>query len=134
MNVVYLVYNKPITVSRIQIWNYSKTPSRGVRDFEIWMDDLLIYCGSLRKAPELPGRRRDGRELQMHDDFGQPIVFSVDESVILKTKSKILYCGNNTQHVMCIDERQLKEGPPMTESEIPPVDVNDRPSTAVYRR
>jgi hypothetical protein len=30
-------------ISAINIWNFSKTPDRGVKDIEFYLDDSLIY-------------------------------------------------------------------------------------------
>ncbi len=42
-NIIYIYFEKPIIISAINIWNYTKTPSRGVREFEISLDDKIIY-------------------------------------------------------------------------------------------
>ena len=45
-------YSQSPTVSMVRLWNYSKTPARGVNEFEIELDGFRVFRGYARKAPE----------------------------------------------------------------------------------
>src|SRR5690606_14189672 len=80
-----------------KIWNYSKTPSRGVSEMEIYADDLLIYKGFLKKAPSKDEKR----------DFYQSILFTNDLNVIEMEKNHIY--TSTAQHVVFCDNEMRME-------------------------
>ena len=51
-NYVILLFEQPVALSALRIWNYSKTPARGVNEFELEIDGQKIYRGFARKAPD----------------------------------------------------------------------------------
>ena len=39
-NLLYVVFDEPITISMIKLWNYRKTPIRGVRQFSVNINNV----------------------------------------------------------------------------------------------
>ena len=41
------MFDEPVTLSLLKVWNYAKTPGRGVRDFHLCIDDVRFYIPPL---------------------------------------------------------------------------------------
>eukprot|EP00929_Paragymnodinium_shiwhaense_P058058 TRINITY_DN29084_c0_g1_i1.p1 TRINITY_DN29084_c0_g1~~TRINITY_DN29084_c0_g1_i1.p1 ORF type:complete len:1223 (+),score=256.63 TRINITY_DN29084_c0_g1_i1:68-3736(+) len=54
-NSVEFVFDEPTRISCMHVWNYTRTPARGVRDVELYVDDILVYQGVCRQADEPRG-------------------------------------------------------------------------------
>mmetsp|Transcript_45163 Transcript_45163/g.76057 ORF Transcript_45163/g.76057 Transcript_45163/m.76057 type:complete len:256 (+) Transcript_45163:2-769(+) len=70
-NFIYLIFEEPVAVSRMEFWNYAKTPDRGVKDLMVWADDILIYNGSLQTT-----------SAQMAQQYPQALLFTNDQKVV----------------------------------------------------
>ncbi|KAL2635160.1 hypothetical protein R1flu_006639 [Riccia fluitans] len=104
INHIYFVFEQPCMLSVLRIWNYSKTPTRGVYEFELHFDDLLVYKGYLRQAPLLTSRSSN-----CSVDFSQSIVFTDDEN-LLQIHKKHTYFRGDIEHtdVVLINDKHVE--------------------------
>ena len=49
-NTLYIAFDYPISVSYIKLYNYSKTPARGIKELSIYCDTKLIFMGTLKSG------------------------------------------------------------------------------------
>ncbi|CAH8868711.1 unnamed protein product [Trichobilharzia szidati] len=50
INKIFIVFNKPICVAGIRLWNYTRTPERGVKEFSVLVDGQILFRSYLPKA------------------------------------------------------------------------------------
>jgi len=113
-NFVELVFDQPTQISAIKFWNYSRTPARGVRDVEIYVDDLLIYQGILRQA--------------FVQDGGEAVLFT-DQPFIVERERSLVYQPSPEDLIAFFDESGQWDQ--RTGSHIPDTSHPERPMTAL---
>jgi len=124
-NVLFMGLDAPTHIAAIRINNYDRTPNRGVRDFSLWLDGVILYRGYMN------------RQRSKSEDKGHVVLFSGIEEVLQKVgvKGGISYCGEDIQDVLCIDEKIVREKskfmnePPDPCAEGVKADLSKRPKT-----
>lgn len=114
-NSVELVFDEPVRISCIKLWNYARTPTRGVRDIEIFVDDLLIYQGVMRQ--------------ELTDTGGEAVLFTDDQRIVERECSQI-YLPSADELIAFFDEHgQVQQhGQPS----LPTGLAIERPMTAMH--
>jgi len=52
INRILFIFDVPTTVSQIIVYNYRKTPKRGVRDITLSVDDFVVFSGELELSTD----------------------------------------------------------------------------------
>ena len=101
-NFVSIVFDQPKAISAVRIWNYSKTATRGVHEFELVVDDKPVFRGFAKKAPD----SQQEWEKQFQKDFSTTVLFSSEQRVVEKFKNQIFYDPSKEQDVLMFNERK----------------------------
>jgi hypothetical protein len=103
-NYVCLIFDEPKAISAIRLWNYAKTPSRGVNEFELLIDDRQVYRGFAK--PALDKADFDRRPLNDRD-ASTVVLFTSDDKIVERFKHLVNYDVQKQQSVSLINEKKL---------------------------
>ncbi|KAK3090007.1 hypothetical protein FSP39_008461 [Pinctada imbricata] len=104
LNRVYVIFDQPTAVSMIKIWNYSKTPGRGAKDFALLVDDLLVYNGMLSSI------RQGAKGILPTAEAPQSyhtIIFTDNKDIIKKEKHSIISNQAGEQDIQLTNDKQV---------------------------
>lgn len=129
-NYICIVFDEPKAISAIRIWNYSKTPSRGVNEFELLIDDKQIYRGFAKAAPE-----KCDYDKSSNKDFSTVVLFTSEDKIVEKFKNNLSYDPSKQQIVMLINEKKVMNQSKRPEEEFFGVyNDKERPTTMAHKK
>ncbi|KAL3876809.1 hypothetical protein ACJMK2_034603 [Sinanodonta woodiana] len=130
LNRVYVIFDQLTTVSMVKIWNYSKTPQRGAKDFALLVDDLLVYNGELKAVPHV------ARGIVPTAQASQPyhtIIFTNKKEILKREKNTIISNQGLEQDIQMTNDMKIVShyADPKKAQSGKPVDQAQRPKTSV---
>ncbi|XP_046378417.2 katanin-interacting protein-like isoform X2 [Haliotis rufescens] len=130
VNRVYIIFDQPTTISMIKLWNYSKTPNRGVKDFALLVDDLLVYNGRLQAVTT--GARGILPHCQGSQQY-HTVLFTDNKEILRREKNTVISNQTEDQDIQLLNDKQIvsKYTNPKSAQTGKPVNQALRPKTSV---
>ena len=103
-----LLFEQPVALGALRLWNYAKTPARGVNEFELEIDGNKIYRGFMHKAPDNLSSGKDWSSVVLFqgdarnaDTLGRQICFNPGkgQNVLLQNERKQMNAQHQKAHV-----------------------------------
>ncbi|XP_064613243.1 katanin-interacting protein-like isoform X2 [Liolophura sinensis] len=129
VNRVYVIFDQPTTVSMIKLWNYSKTPNRGTKDFALLVDDLLVYNGVLNSV----GQAARGILPNCTTQSYHTILFSDNKELLRKERHTVISKQEGEQDIQMLNDKKVVThySDPKKAQANKPVNQALRPKTSV---
>jgi len=103
---------RPQSFAVLRLWNYAKTTTRGVRNFEVMLDGMVLYQGTARPAPP-----RVGNALAASSDFVQSVLFTDNEAIIREEAHHVYTQEDLEDQLQVFDNGQKLAGGSSTRTE-----------------
>ena len=107
-NYVLILFEQPVALGAFKLWNYSKTPSRGVSEYELEVDGQKVYRGYARMAPEQAGSSMHlgSKQPSKADDWSTVVLFHSEARNADRLGQQINFNPHKRQNVFMLNERK----------------------------